>query len=52
MYIRVLPDEILLKSTVTTTDFKRNSSGSARIYEYSCDVGLPVRVIIHHKKAK
>ena len=27
-YIRVLPDEFLLKSTVMTTDFKRNSSGS------------------------
>ena len=26
-YIRVLPDEFLLKSTVMTTDFKRNSSG-------------------------
>ena len=26
-YIRVLPDELLLKSTVMTTDFKRNSSG-------------------------
>ena len=26
-YIRVLPDEFLLKSTVMTTDFKRNSLG-------------------------
>ena len=26
-YIRVLPDEFLLKSTVMTTDFNRNSSG-------------------------
>ena len=33
-YIRVLPDEFLLKSTVMTTDFKRNSSGRTRIYEY------------------
>ena len=34
-YIRVLPDEFLLKSTLMTTDFKRNSSGRTRIYEYS-----------------
>ena len=34
-YIRVLPDEFLLKSTVMTTDFKGNSSGRTRIYEYS-----------------
>ena len=34
-YIRVLPDEFLLKSTVMTTDFKRNSSGRTRIYEYA-----------------
>ena len=33
-YIRVLPDEFLLKSTVMTTDFKRNSSDRTRIYEY------------------
>ena len=32
-YIRVLPDEFLLKSTVMTTDFKRNSSGRTRIYK-------------------
>ena len=31
---RVLPDEFLLKSTVMTTDFKRNSSGRTPIYEY------------------
>ena len=34
-YICVLPDEFLLKSTVMTTDFKRNSSDRTRIYEYS-----------------
>ena len=34
-YICVLPDEFLLKSTVMTTDFKRNSSGRTRIYEYT-----------------
>ena len=34
-YIRVLPDEFLLKSTVMITDFKRNSSGRTRIYEYT-----------------
>ena len=34
-YIRVLPDEFLLKSPVMTTDFKRNSSGRTRIYEYT-----------------
>ena len=33
-YIRVLPDEVLLKSTLMTTDFKRNLSGRTRIYEY------------------
>ena len=33
-YIRVLPDEFLLKSVVITVDFKRNSSGRTRIYEY------------------
>ena len=33
-YIRVLPDEFLLKSTVMTTDFNRNSSDRTRIYEY------------------
>ena len=35
IYIRDLPDECLLKSTVMTTDFKRNSSGRTRIYEYA-----------------
>ena len=34
-YIRVLPDEFLLKSVVITDDFKRNSSGRTRIYEYA-----------------
>ena len=34
-YISVLPDEFLLKSTVMTTDFKTNSSGRTRIYEYT-----------------
>ena len=33
-YIRVLLNKFLLKSTVMTTDFKRNSSGRTRIYEY------------------
>ena len=33
-YIRVLTDEFLLKSTEMTTDFKRNSSGRTRIYEF------------------
>ena len=33
-YIRVLPDEFLLKSVVITVDFKGNSSGRTRIYEY------------------
>ena len=33
-YIRVLPDEFLLKLTLMTADFKRNSSGRTR-YEYS-----------------
>ena len=34
-YIRVLPDEFLLKSVVITVDFKRNSSGKTQIYEYA-----------------
>ena len=34
-YIRVLPDEFLLKSVVITVDFKTNSSGRTRIYEYA-----------------
>ena len=34
-YIRVLPDEFLLKSVVITVDFKRNSSDRTRIYEYA-----------------
>ena len=34
-YIRVLPDEFLLKSVVFTVDFKRNSSGRTRICEYA-----------------
>ena len=34
-YIRVLPDEFLLKSVVITVDFKRNSLGRTRIYEYA-----------------
>ena len=34
-YLRVLPDEFLLKSVVITVDFKRNSSGRTRIYEYA-----------------
>ena len=34
-YIRVLPDEFLLKSVVITVDFKRNSTIRTRIYEYA-----------------
>ena len=34
-YLLVLPDEFLLKSTVIKLNFKRNSSGRTRIYEYS-----------------
>ena len=34
-YIRVLPDEFLLTLTLMTADFKRNSSGRTRRYEYS-----------------
>ena len=34
-YIRVLPDEFLLKSVVITDDFKRNSSCRTRVYEYA-----------------
>ena len=33
-YILVLSDEFLLKSVVITVDFKSNSSGRTRIYEY------------------
>ena len=35
LYFCVLPDEFLLKSVVIKVDFKRNSSGRTRIYEYS-----------------
>ena len=34
-YLFVLPDEFLLKSAVIKVNFKRNSSGRTRIYEYS-----------------
>ena len=34
-YLLVLPDEFLLKSAVIKVNFKRNSSGGTRIYEYS-----------------
>ena len=34
-YIRVLPDEFLLKSVAIRVDFERNSSARARIYEYT-----------------
>ena len=34
-YLLVLPDEFLLKSPVIKVNFKRNSSGRTRIYEYS-----------------
>ena len=34
-YLLVLPDEFLLKSAVIKGNFKRNSSGRTRIYEYS-----------------
>ena len=34
-YIRVLPDEFLLKSAVIKVNFKRNSLGRTRRYEYS-----------------
>ena len=34
-YIRVLPDEFLLKSVVITVDVKRDSSGRTRIYVYA-----------------
>ena len=42
-YIRVLPDEFLLKSVVITVDFKRNSSGRTRIYEYAPP---PINVLV------
>ena len=44
-YIRVLPDEFLLKSTVMTTDFKRNSLGRKRIYEYP-PPSPPINVLV------
>ena len=34
-YLLVLPDKFLLKSAVIKVNFKRNSSGKTRIYEYS-----------------
>ena len=45
-YIRVLPDEFLLKSTVMTTDFKRNSSGRTRIYEYTPPPPPPINALV------
>ena len=41
-YIRVLPDEFLLKSTVMTTDFKRNSSGRS---EYM-NIHTPINALV------
>ena len=40
-HIRILPDEILLKSTLMTTDFKRNSSGRTRLYAGIFTLPLP-----------
>ena len=31
----LMPNEFLLKSTLITTDLKRDSSGRTRIYEYT-----------------
>ena len=45
-YIRVLPDEFLLKSTVMTTDFRRNSSGRAQIYEYPPPPPPPINALV------
>ena len=44
-YIRVLPDEFLLKSVVIAVDFKRNSSGRTRIYEYA-PPPLPINALV------
>ena len=45
-YIRVLPDEFLLKSVVITVDFKRNSSGRTRIYEYAPPPPPPINALV------
>ena len=45
-YIRVLPDEFLLKSTVMTTDVKRNSSRRTRIYEYTPPPPPPINALV------
>ena len=45
-YIRVLPDEFLLKSTLMTTHFKRNSSGRTRKYEYSPPPPPPINALV------
>ena len=34
-YIRILPDEFILKSVIIIADFKRNSSSRTRIYKYA-----------------
>ena len=34
-YIRVLPDEFLLKSVFTGVDFNRSSLGRTQIYEFN-----------------
>ena len=45
-------DEFLLKSTVMTTDFKRNSSGRTRIYEYTPPPPMNALVSALHEKLK
>ena len=42
-YILVLPDEFFFKSVVIKVDFKRNSSGRTRIYEYAPP---PINVLV------
>ena len=45
-YLLVLPDEFLLKSAVIKVNFKRNSSGRTRIYEYSPPINALVSPLI------
>ena len=51
LYIRVLPDEFLLKSVVITVDFKRSSPGRTRIYEYASPInalGTALPTVVGH----
>ena len=45
-HLLLLPDEFLLKSAVIKVNFKRNSSGRTRIYEYSPPPPPPINALV------